>query len=95
MPAEEREAAGKSAEERERGGRKAGCKRKAGREIRGKVFKRVMCAVIVFTRSLSLPVSPLLALNGQDVACICRQDGTQFGTIYSAVSALMHLRDTE
>lgn len=35
------------------GDEEAGWKRKAGREIRGKVFKRVMCTVIVFTPSLS------------------------------------------
>lgn len=54
MSAEEREAAGKSAEERkrERDG-EARWKRKSWRGIRGKVFKRVMCTVIVFTPSLS------------------------------------------
>ncbi len=106
VPGEEREAAGKSAEERERGrDREGGQKRKAKREIRENIFKQVMCAVIVFSLSLSLSpslclslsvsLSLCLALNGRDVACICRQEGTQFGTIYSAVSALMHLRDRE
>lgn len=89
MLAEEREAAGKSAEERERGQDWEGRKERQREKL--EIFRRVMYAVIVFSLSLSCS----LALNGQDVACICQQDGTQFGTIYSAVSALMYLRDRE
>lgn len=34
-------------------------------------------------------------LNGGDVACLWRGEGTQFGTIYSAVFSLIYLRDRE
>lgn len=34
-------------------------------------------------------------LNGGDVACLRRGEGTQFGTIYSAVFSLIYLRDRE
>lgn len=34
-------------------------------------------------------------LNAGDVACLWRGEGTQFGTIYSAVFSLIYLRDRE
>lgn len=101
MQGEERGAAGKSAEERKRGRNKEGETGRVGRKERQreklerKFQASDVCCDCFLSLAPSMSLSLCLALNGRDVACICRQEGTQFGTIYSAVSALMHLRDRE
>lgn len=57
------------------------------------IVKRATVCCDIVSLSLHLPLP--LSLNGGDVACICQGKGTQFGTIYSAVSGLMYLGDRE